>query len=256
MNNNCEDFDRWVVKLACGLPLEEVTRTKASVHASQCLGCATKLRHQTQVIAGLNELLIAEQQLIAPAHIGLALQKAFEQQTAALPVAAPNPARTPFWASLRWRWATAAAAAVLLILLSAVLWRQKPRPVREIVKEQRPEAASQQVELPSGHKEAMPLRQEGASLGRVVARTIPKPRVRQQIHPVRRAEEGEGEFLALRPNTQAEPSEFEQVVRMRIPRTTLALWGVRVNEEGSEQTVTAEVVFGEDGVARAIRILN
>ena len=60
----------------------------------------------------------------------------------------------------------------------------------------------------------------------------------------------------LRPGAQAEPAEFEQIVRLQIPRTTLALWGVRINEDSNSQKVNAEVVFGEDGVARAIRILN
>jgi hypothetical protein len=67
---------------------------------------------------------------------------------------------------------------------------------------------------------------------------------------------GNSEFLSLRPGAQSEPTEFEHVVRLQIPRTTLALWGVRLNEDNDNQKVNAEVVFGEDGIARAIRILN
>ena len=58
------------------------------------------------------------------------------------------------------------------------------------------------------------------------------------------------------PIAQAEADEFQQVVRMQIPRSTLRLWGLPLNEEGNSERVSAEVFFSEDGVARAIRLHN
>ena len=47
-----------------------------------------------------------------------------------------------------------------------------------------------------------------------------------------------------------------QIVRVEVPRSTLMMWGLPVNAERAGEMVQADVVIGEYGVARAIRILN
>jgi hypothetical protein len=64
------------------------------------------------------------------------------------------------------------------------------------------------------------------------------------------------EMLRLTPLVEGGPQEFEQVVRIEVPRSTLMMWGVPVNAERAAERVQAEVFIGEDGVARAIRLLN
>jgi hypothetical protein len=52
------------------------------------------------------------------------------------------------------------------------------------------------------------------------------------------------------------PIERGRVVRIRLPRTALAAFGLPVNEQQAERPIRADVVLGEDGLARAIRFIE
>ncbi len=68
------------------------------------------------------------------------------------------------------------------------------------------------------------------------------------------------EFLPLTfvPEGKAEEKagENRQIVRMTLPRTALLAFGVPMNMERAGELVTADVMFGEDGVAHAIRFVH
>jgi len=49
---------------------------------------------------------------------------------------------------------------------------------------------------------------------------------------------------------------MRQIVRVTLPRTTLLAFGVPMNMERAGELVTADVMLGEDGVARAIRFVH
>ena len=53
-----------------------------------------------------------------------------------------------------------------------------------------------------------------------------------------------------------EPIERGQIVRIRLPLAALAGFGLPVNEEHAEETIRADVVLGEDGLARAVRFVK
>jgi hypothetical protein len=53
-----------------------------------------------------------------------------------------------------------------------------------------------------------------------------------------------------------EPIERGQIVRIRLPRTALATFGIPVNEEHAEEGIRADVLLGEDGLARAVRFVK
>ena len=55
---------------------------------------------------------------------------------------------------------------------------------------------------------------------------------------------------------EASASESEQVVRIRIPRSSLVRFGMPVNPERADELVKADVVVGDDGLARAIRVVQ
>ncbi|MCW5978636.1 MAG: hypothetical protein KIT09_11190 [Bryobacteraceae bacterium] len=52
------------------------------------------------------------------------------------------------------------------------------------------------------------------------------------------------------------PGEFVQVVRISVPRMEMVRFGLPVFEDGAEGRVQADVVLGEDGIARAIRFVQ
>jgi len=53
-----------------------------------------------------------------------------------------------------------------------------------------------------------------------------------------------------------EPIDHGRMVRVRLPRSALAAFGLPMNEQRAEETIQADVVLGEDGLARAVRFVK
>jgi hypothetical protein len=53
-----------------------------------------------------------------------------------------------------------------------------------------------------------------------------------------------------------EPVERGQIVRIRLPSSALTAFGLPVNEEHVDETIRADVLLGEDGLARAVRFVK
>ena len=52
------------------------------------------------------------------------------------------------------------------------------------------------------------------------------------------------------------PIERGRLVRVRLPRAALGAFGLPVNEQHADEAITADVVLGEDGLARAVRFVK
>lgn len=63
-------------------------------------------------------------------------------------------------------------------------------------------------------------------------------------------------FYALSPGIDDADIEGLPAVRVRVPRTTLASFGLPVDVNRLQQPVKADLVLGEDGMARAIRFIS
>ena len=64
------------------------------------------------------------------------------------------------------------------------------------------------------------------------------------------------DFIALTPAGQYAQGEEGHIVRVELPRSALASFGMPVNAESAGGRVKADVLLGEDGVARAIRFIR
>ncbi|MBI2679698.1 MAG: hypothetical protein HYX25_01665 [Candidatus Solibacter usitatus] len=53
-----------------------------------------------------------------------------------------------------------------------------------------------------------------------------------------------------------DPFERGRLVRVKLPRSALTAFGLPVNEERLEERIQADVLIGEDGLARAIRFVK
>ena len=53
-----------------------------------------------------------------------------------------------------------------------------------------------------------------------------------------------------------DPLERGRLVRVKLPRSALTTFGLPVNEERFEERIQADVLVGEDGLARAIRFVK
>jgi hypothetical protein len=63
-------------------------------------------------------------------------------------------------------------------------------------------------------------------------------------------------FYALPGNDPLERLDRGRLVRVRLPRPALRAFGFPMNEDRAFETVKADVILGEDGLARAIRFVG
>jgi hypothetical protein len=134
------------------------------------------------------------------------------------------------------RWARVAAGAVAAGAIAASLffaWFERPKPA--------PKPVTARIQFPA----PVP-----------VAQAAPKPEpVRQRKHP-RGRQEAEAPFLQI-PYTQAlEPWERAEVVRMEMPVAALIAAGFPVETADTTAEASADVIVGEDGRARAVRLIS
>jgi len=138
--------------------------------------------------------------------------------------------------------AGAIAASVVMLLVSAAVWLRRPAPAPQPLASRVTPTA---IPAPPQTASAAPAREELRA---------PVRRRTQAVRP-RGTEVGTG-FLPVAGADPFEPLERGRLVRVRLPRVSLAAFGLPMNEDRAATTVTADVLLGEDGVARAIRFVQ
>ena len=137
--------------------------------------------------------------------------------------------------------AGAFAAAAACLLAAAALWNAQPDASLNMPAVQSPTllAESQNTPLP-----IPPLKIESRS---VEGRRPEDERLTRttEVRP-------ELEFVALVPMTERELSGSFQIVRVQLPRASFGAWTSPL--EDPHELVETDVLLGEDGVARAIRV--
>jgi hypothetical protein len=144
--------------------------------------------------------------------------------------------RRPQWIG----WAMAAAAAI--VVAAGVGATRVPKPVPPPPYPPAPIATT---------PERLPAPQ---LVARRVVKRASRPRVVQP--PSRPQEEVTTQFLPLDDTLHLAPIESGQVLRVQVPRATLVRFGLPVNQERMMERIPADVVFGQDGIARAIRFVK
>ncbi len=258
---NCQQFEKLVVDLASDYLMEATTAASALAHTKDCARCAARLAAERRLTEALRTFAVSEAAVRAPERVRLTLRAAFDKhlaETAA--VASLSPARH----LVRW-WVATAAAILLLAAFTVALWVRTSQMEKEPVAGTRqPKQLQPSVPPKTGVKSIV----EGEPNKLAIARSsdaavTAQPRSRRagrerqiEVDSESEEEESEAEFIPLTLVAQTEPGETEQVVRVEVSRLTLLLWRLPVSAERGEERVQAEVVIGEDGVARAVRILN
>jgi hypothetical protein len=166
---------------------------------------------------------------------------------------------------LAWAAPTAAAAAILLALTCVAYLSRTNRTTsatREIAKvspaADEPTASVQLTR--EAAKEAASARSKFQSVSKVRRHHPAGETANFELAELMSEEQQATEFLPLtlipegRPEEKA--GENHQIVRMTLPRTALLAFGVPMNMERAGELVTADVMFGEDGVAHAIRFVH
>jgi hypothetical protein len=264
---NCQDFNTVVGELADARLMDAATRDAGLQHAASCVECAARFMHERSVSATLRVASRAETEE-APARVRQSLLAAFAEQqkiTAASPATATvveiSSRRAP-----RWRVALAAAAAAVVLVSLALPSLLRVVPDSSQVPPPDMSAALTVPSVPTPPAVATvgtsPTPQEVApnkATKRVITR---EPRHAGASRGVAAskyetvAQNVGNDYLPLTYLDPATAMESGTVVRVRLSRSALMSLGVPVSAERSDDLVKAEVVLGDDGVARAIRLVR
>jgi hypothetical protein len=252
----CRQFEDEVMDLVREIDQEGPVRNQALEHAGGCPRCSALLANQQALSTVIK--LAATDSSQAPERIETALISAFRRRQAGkirnitpLPMERTWPARY-----------MGIAAALLIALLGITAFRM----LRTLRPEEAPVSGSvSQEPLPKTSRPAA----KDATPGQTAPDRSPaplassaKPATRAAV-PKRPAERAAPEtieiatdFFALTSGVELNSMESGQLVRVQLPRNAMAPYGLPVNQDRLDKPVTAQVLIGQDGVARAIRFLS
>ncbi len=279
---NCQEFESLVVDLVRGEAVDSVLGTRCWAHASSCSRCAELLLDQEKLTAGLEALATRTEQIPAPERIERALRTEFRAHGAKLRddavglAFASKSVRPVGMASSRLAWAMAAAATLLVVTAVTIAkWRQgstlpsmaqnqtagQNGPAAPAARQQpKPQgAASQQHSQAPATKKTSPSSTPGTTRPPLErksnSKTHPSNRVRQNPDDVLATD-----FIWLPYGSGLTLDDGWAMIRVTMPRSELASLGMPASplssEQASAELLKADVVLGQDGLARAIRFVE
>jgi hypothetical protein len=236
-----------VLDLARGVALAESAQASIRRHLAECARCAADFERRRNLTADLRAVASDARTWGASPGIEARLQAASAQREAAAAAASIATRRARGWV-----WVGAAAAMVAL-----ALWTGKPvapptggvgsavaAPPPAIEKSGAPAVASAGAAVAS--RRAEPPRTVRATRAHPTSATRPvAPRPGRSF-----------EFLTL-PGAAGLPDlESGTVVRMEVPVAALPVYGVEIGPDAARTTVQADLLVGQDGQPRAIRLVG
>jgi hypothetical protein len=217
---------------------EPVAQGEAAVHAKTCTRCAGRLANEQRLSRVVAALVMEDSQRVAPAAVERALLAEFRKQHA-------GSKRQGTW------WARAAVGAVAAALMVAAVVGLRRAPEQHTVQMKTPEA---HVTPPAVRVIAPAVREVSKPRVRTLRASHRRAPGKAASEPVLAQREVMTEFIPI--VYDPEPIERGQIVRIRLPRSALATFGLPMNEEHAEEAIRADVLLGEDGLARAVRFVK
>jgi hypothetical protein len=286
---NCNNFEAIISDLAREQMLEAHTRESALQHIEECAACARVLEDERALTSGLRSLAGVMQQMEAPATLEANLlakfrERANAQQSSSVIVQMPQ--RASRWQ--RWYPQAVAAAVILMFAIGgASMLRLRrgetttPTPSAAVAnnsnKAANPPSPSSSEAVPesSDDTDAAIAEENGADKGTgqklsrsEVAALIgaPAPR-RNSYQSVPRSSinrsgmtqtggEIATEFMPVSYGDNLNEIDNGRIVRVEMPRSALAQFGIPVNMDRANERIKADVLIGDDGMARAIRFVK
>ena len=254
---NCQNFETMINDLARDQIMDAAARDSALKHSTACARCAARLADERMLTAGLRRLAASAGAEEAPARVEARLLAALREQK----TLAPSTAVVKRYPHRLRRLAIAAAAAIIVVLaIAAIRFDQADR----IERIEQSRKLSLKGHL-AGPDKAVPVeRQPALAIGNQPRSTpkFPRPNLIGQTKRPPRAlntnapQEIATDFIPLVQGDSLNLMESGQLVRVELPRSALVSFGLPMNMERADQRVKADVVVGNDGLARAIRFVR
>ena len=243
---NCHDFEMNIFALIRRRLIDASTRELIASHADNCVSCATRLAEERALTDGVQLVLAEIKAEEAPARIEKVLLEAFREQFAG---PGPEIVQTPMSTRLWGNWKHGLVAAVVLILISVLSQRWLGSDSNLLhqtaIVPSTPVPVSEQPTPSINSDHALP--QENVVL-------TPR-RVRRHLPRKISHSEEVTEFIPLIEGEDLSSFESLQVARVELPPSALMDFGLRVGPEMPAGPVEAELLLGNDGIARAIRLV-
>jgi hypothetical protein len=238
--------------------MEAGKRDHALRHASECFACALRLKTERTLEAGFRALGEGADDREAPPHLKTTLRMAFDQQVKSAPVPAYAPAR-PRKSARLWM----AAAALILISISVAFLSGLPGAA----------PPNSNGDISSGEKPAQPEQspprviepenQQRKIDTNVARKTATESRTRRRAATSPAAFEDMAtnieavtDYIPLTYLADATAVESGMVLRVELPPSALITMGLPMNVERTDSRVKADLIVGDDGVARAVRFVG
>jgi len=237
---NCTEFELVVVEMARRELMETAAQREAVAHAGTCARCAARLANERKLSAVVAAVVSEDSRRVAPAALEHTLIAEFRKQHAISK-------RQRAW----WARAAIGATAAALIVAAAVGLRRTPEQQTVQTTTKPPEIRVTPPVVPVIAPAVGEISKPRVRTAKVSERKAPK---RSAADAAVTQHEVVTEFIPI--VYDPEPIERGQIVRIRLPLAALASFGLPVNEEHLEETIRADVVLGEDGLARAVRFVK
>ncbi len=241
----CQEFELVVVDLVHTVAVDQA----ALDHAGTCARCGARLAEERALSDELRALADEERDLAPPPRIEDALRASFRRLEEPVSIA-------PRRAIAYW---PAAAAVATMLAGGLVYWAVTARaPIAPVAPTAPANTAKTMVEPPSSPKSIDPVLPP--QIVPVVAgghRPLPR---RERVTPPPSGPsapiEIATEYFPLVGSDTIAPVDGGVVVRVELPRAALATLGLQMNLARTDEPITADVMLGHDGVARAIRFVQ
>jgi hypothetical protein len=253
---NCEEFQTVVSDLAREQIMEVRARTHALVHSAGCDDCARSLADERSLSVGLRSLAERMKSLEAGPRVEAQLLASFRDR---------NAFKSALVRSHRWLYWVGAAAAVVLVVFGVVAMRGRVAPAAQPSDENakagvtKPRATTGPspsiLATTSAPGESLPNRPPSRTTGSGANRRH-SPSVRSTFTATGADSEIATDFFPVGDGNTLNLEDGGQLVRVELPRSALVRFGLPVNIERGNERVKADVLFGADGLARAIRFVQ
>jgi len=269
---NCEALVEIILDMARGAAMPEAARLGVRRHMATCPSCAAEYARQRDLTTALQALAAEAQEWKAPAAMEQRLLAAFAERQGPAAVAARQENGVPVGArvaSSRWRYALATAAALTLAVWGI-------REAGELANRGTGELTKRGSAELAGNAAATG-RAEGSAVGAHPRLSTP-PAASERIDHASRTPPAVSEHMnhasrTASPRTrggEATPVEFMRipsaiglpelesgtVLRMELPLAALPEYGLDIAPDAMRTSVEADVLVGQDGQPRAIRLVG
>jgi len=239
---NCTGFERVVAEMVNGDLTEAAAQREAAVHAKTCARCARRLANEQNLSVVVAAVVMEDSQRAAPAAVEQSLMAEFRKQHTA------SKRQANWWA----RAAVGAVAAALMVAAAVSLHRA---PEQHTIPVKPPEAHVTPPESPVTPPAVRKVSKAHVRTLRAAQQKTPRVSPAEALVSRQVAQhEAMTDFIPI--VYDPEPVERGQIVRIRLPSSALTEFGLPVNEEHVDETIRADVLLGEDGLARAVRFVK